>query len=226
MEKGNKVSAIDVLLFIPNIIDFSRIILYFTAFYFARTNYVITTSCFIVGIILDEFDGRAARYFHQESKLGAMLDIMTDRVGNVCLILNIVNFYPGYTLLFQLSVYVDIVGHWLYIHHSAFTGSYHQDMKGGNYFLRHYYSNRMLLSLLVDGNEIFHLMLYLLHFTEGPMLNLPGLNIGLVRLALYAFTPVMVAKCCFFNVVHLYDSIWSMAKLDADLRNDKEAKEK
>jgi CDP-diacylglycerol--inositol 3-phosphatidyltransferase len=71
----------NVYLFVPNLIGYARVALMFIAFYF-MTNpemYQITVACYLLSQLLDAFDGHAARLLGQTSKLGAMLDQLTDR---------------------------------------------------------------------------------------------------------------------------------------------------
>jgi len=71
----------NVYLFVPNLIGYARVALMFVAFYF-MTNaemYHVTVTCYLLSQLLDAVDGHAARLLGQTSKLGAMLDMLTDR---------------------------------------------------------------------------------------------------------------------------------------------------
>ena len=69
-----------------NIISLSRILLVFIAallLYFKESSYAYAAS-FILTVLafsLDGLDGYVARKFHEESKLGSVLDIMGDRIS-------------------------------------------------------------------------------------------------------------------------------------------------
>lgn len=127
----------NVFLFVPNIIGYLRIVLALLSFYYMPHNYIACSVCYIVSVVLDAFDGHAARYFNQcklilfydfmkpkfkfshfyvASKFGAMLDQLTDRCGTMGLLVTLCMFYPKYMLLFQLSMVIDISCHWLYLH--------------------------------------------------------------------------------------------------------------
>ena len=43
---------------------------------------------YFMSSFLDAFDGMAARYFDQSSTFGGMLDMLTDRVGTMALIMS------------------------------------------------------------------------------------------------------------------------------------------
>ena len=51
-----------------------------------------------------------------------MLDMLTDRCSTMCLLVNLALLYPGATLLFQLSMSLDVASHWLHLHRSAILG--------------------------------------------------------------------------------------------------------
>lgn len=48
-----------------------------------------------------------------------MLDMLTDRCATMCLLVNLALLYPRATLLFQLSMSLDVASHWLHLHRSA-----------------------------------------------------------------------------------------------------------
>lgn len=182
----------NIFLFVPNIIGFARVILALISFYYMPTNYIIATWCYIVSALLDAVDGHAARYFDQSTKFGAILDQLTDRVGTMCLLVTLSLFYPTYMFWFQLSMAIDIACHWIYLHTSLLQGkTSHKfiDMSE-NSIMRVYYTNRTVLFFMCAGNEAFYAALYLLHFTEGPILA----GIGLFRLIAYLAAPIAFVK--------------------------------
>lgn len=48
-----------------------------------------------------------------------MLDMLTDRCSTMCLLVNLALLYPRATLLFQLSMSLDVASHWLHLHRFA-----------------------------------------------------------------------------------------------------------
>uniref|UniRef100_A0A8V0X6Q3 CDP-diacylglycerol--inositol 3-phosphatidyltransferase n=1 Tax=Gallus gallus TaxID=9031 RepID=A0A8V0X6Q3_CHICK len=72
--------------------------------------------CYALSAALDAVDGLAARWLNQGSRLGAMLDMLTDRCSLLCLQLNLALLYPSAAPLLQLSVCLDIASHWLHMH--------------------------------------------------------------------------------------------------------------
>ena len=60
--------------------------------------------------------------FFSGTRFGAMLDMLTDRCSTMCLLVNLALLYPRATLLFQLSMSLDVASHWLHLHRSAILG--------------------------------------------------------------------------------------------------------
>lgn len=214
-----EVTAHDIFMFVPNLIGYARIILAIIAFYFIKTNYIVATFCYILSGLLDAFDGHAARLLNQGTRFGAMLDQLTDRAATACLCVALASFYPEYMFWFQMSLALDIVSHWMHLHVSQLGGMSHKSIGlEGNPIMRLYYTSRPVLFVMCSGNELFFAMLYLLRFTEGPMLDFGGLNISLVRLILYISTPIMIGKTI-ISVIHLADASRRLASVDAEDRS-------
>ncbi|XP_018644896.1 CDP-diacylglycerol--inositol 3-phosphatidyltransferase [Schistosoma mansoni] len=150
-----------VFLFIPNVIGYIRIVLLFQACYFMKTNCELTLLTYIISCLLDAVDGCAARALNQSTKFGAMLDMIVDRCSTMCLLACLIYFYPSYILLFQFSMIVDIASHWLHLHSSVLSGkSSHKfiDLKA-NRFLKLYYTNRIILFLMLFGFGLWSIVI-------------------------------------------------------------------
>ena len=208
----------NIFLFVPNIIGYGRVILALVSFYFMPTNYIIALWCYIISALLDAVDGHAARYFNQGTKFGAMLDQLTDRVGTMCLLATLCVLYPSYTFWFQLSMAIDIACHWIYLHTSILQGkTSHKfiDMSG-NPVMRVYYTNRMVLFIMCAGNEAFYAALYLLYFTEGPIVA----GISLFRFIMYVSAPIAFLKAG-ISLLHGYVSCINLSIIDLNDRKDR-----
>ncbi|KAL0119845.1 hypothetical protein PUN28_007935 [Cardiocondyla obscurior] len=182
------------------------------------TNYVIASWCYVVSSLLDAIDGHAARYYNQSTKFGAILDQLTDRVGTMCLTVTLCLFYPAYTFWFQLSMAIDIACHWIYLHTTTLQGkTSHKfiDMSE-NPIMRLYYTNRLVLFIMCAGNEAFFAGLYLLHFTEGPII----VGIGLYRLIVYLSAPIALVKTA-ISVLHGYVSSINLSIIDVKERQER-----
>ncbi|XP_018414606.1 PREDICTED: CDP-diacylglycerol--inositol 3-phosphatidyltransferase isoform X3 [Nanorana parkeri] len=152
------------------------------------------------------------------TKFGAMLDMLTDRCATMCLLVNLSLLYPSYTLLFQLSMSLDMASHWLHLHSSILQGSdSHKTIDlSGNPVLRLYYTSRPVLFLMCAGNELFYCMLYLLYFTEGPA----GGPVGMFRLIFWVSCPISLVKSG-ISLLHLVTASCNMAALDCAERAKK-----
>ncbi|CAB0044312.1 unnamed protein product [Trichogramma brassicae] len=205
----------NIFLFVPNIIGFGRVILALISFYFMPTHYAIAAWCYIISALLDAVDGHAARYFNQGTKFGGMLDQLTDRAGTMCLLVTLAQFYPEWTFWFQISMTIDIVCHWIYLHTTVLQGkTSHKfiDM-AENPIMNIYYTNRPVLFFMCAGNEAFYAALYLLHFTEGPVL----IGISLFRAVAYLSAPIAIVKAL-ISILHGYVACINLSIIDVKER--------
>ena len=67
---------------------------------------------YFLSFACDAVDGKAARAFNQSSRLGAVLDMATDRVATAGLLALLCKFAPGYYLLWILLIMLDVSSHW------------------------------------------------------------------------------------------------------------------
>ncbi|KAK2168626.1 hypothetical protein LSH36_15g03061 [Paralvinella palmiformis] len=217
----------NIYIFVPNLIGYVRVILALIAFYYMPTDCVMATSCYIISGLLDAVDGHAARMLNQSSRFGALLDMVTDRCATMCLLVVLCLFYPAYTFLFQLSMIIDIASHWIHVQSSLMKGiDSHKKMDlSANPILRHYYNNKKVLFLACAGNELFYSMLYLMHFTPGPMLPLGPLSFGLWTLICIICAPIAFAKTG-VSLVQLYAACENVTSLDIEERKAKAEKQK
>lgn len=205
----------NVYLFVPNLIGYTRIFLALLSFYFMPTNYVLATWAYIISGFLDAIDGHAARMLNQGSRFGAFLDMLTDRCATMCLLVVLCLFYPSWTFLFQLSMIIDIVSHWIHCQSALMKGidSHKKIDLAGNPILRHYYTNRKILFCMCAGNELFYAMLYLLHFTHGPTVPLGPLSFGIFTAICVLCAPVALTKTA-ISVVQLYAACQNVVAID------------
>ncbi|XP_058955249.2 CDP-diacylglycerol--inositol 3-phosphatidyltransferase-like [Pocillopora verrucosa] len=211
--------AENVFLFIPNIIGYARIVLAILSFYFMPTNCVVAASSYLLSVLLDEFDGYAARYFNQSTMFGAMLDMLTDRCVTSALLVMLAVFYPRFTFVFQLLICLDISSHWIHVQSSLLKGgaSHKKIDLSGNFFLRIYYHSRVVLSIMCAGNELFFCMLYLVHFTSGPVLSVAGSTFGLWVALAWLTLPICILKQS-ISVIQLTVACINTASLDESER--------
>lgn len=201
----------NIFIFVPNLIGYGRIILALLSFYYMPTNHIMAASMYILSGFLDAFDGHAARALNQATKFGAMLDMLTDRCGTMCLLVTLSHFYPQYMFLFQISMTIDISCHWLHLHTTLLAGrkSHKGEDSNTNPILRIYYTSKVVLFFMCAGNELFYSSLYLLHFTEGPIIA----GVGLWRILSYGLLPVGVLKSV-LALMQGYGAALSLGEVD------------
>jgi CDP-diacylglycerol--inositol 3-phosphatidyltransferase len=171
-----------VLLYIPNIIGYLRIILLFTAIFFSDA---IFTVLYCISISLDYFDGKAARYFGQVSKLGACLDIITDRISTTLICIKIVQKKPSYQKECLVYIFLDILSHFIFFVGAIYQKGHHKSFCD-NFLLRIYY-NDTFLKIMCLGSELYFIMLHALSKTS--------FFVFLLRTIAYLKT--------FFHIMHL-----------------------
>lgn len=209
--------ADNIFLFVPNLIGYGRIILALLSFYYMPTNHIMAASMYILSGFLDAFDGHAARLLNQGTKFGVMLDMLTDRCGTMCLLVTLSHFYPQYMFFFQLAMTIDIACHWLHLHTTVMAGcSSHKGQEANaNPVLRLYYTSRPVLFTMCAGNELFYSALYLLHFTEGPIIA----GVGLWRMMSIGLFPIGVLKSI-LALMQGYNAALSLGEIDVKERQE------
>ena len=55
------------------LVGYARIVLAILSFYFMPTDYIVATIMYLLSLLLDEFDGHAARYFNQCASPGSSI---------------------------------------------------------------------------------------------------------------------------------------------------------
>uniref|UniRef100_A0A8C2SSK3 CDP-diacylglycerol--inositol 3-phosphatidyltransferase n=1 Tax=Coturnix japonica TaxID=93934 RepID=A0A8C2SSK3_COTJA len=101
---------------LPHISGYIRVVLSAVSFLLMPHSPVPAAVCYGLSAALDAVDGLAARWLNQGSRLGAMLDMLTDRCSLLCLQLNLALLYPMAAPVLQLSLCLDVASHWLHMH--------------------------------------------------------------------------------------------------------------
>jgi len=223
MEQNQK--RISVFLYVPNLIGYLRIIFAILSFYDIYESYWTFWIFYSLSATLDMADGYAARALNQTSKFGAVLDMITDRASTTCLIVVLSQFYPKYSLAFLFLIALDIMSHFAHVYSSLSRGSGHKQTRPDQAFLiRLYYDNRYFLAFLCGGNEGFFIMLYMMRFIQGPIIDLGPLGsmTSAFALTFLFFMPIMAFKQ-FMSLVQLKQAAIDLVKLD---EIDRDAAEK
>ena len=161
---------------------YGRVILAIISFYFMRTNHIIASWCYIISALLDAVDGHAARYFNQAQLCNVR------SVDWSCW------YYVSFSCIMYILSFILILvsikhGYW----HLVATGYicirlFCKERQVINSLTCLKIQLWKYITLIVQflffmcaGNEAFYAALYLLYFTEGPIL----VGISLFRLVMY-----------------------------------------
>ena len=215
MEK--KVTTWDVLLFKANIMDYFRVVSAMYAFYKAKDSPIVFVVCYFISFILDAFDGMVARDYKQTSKLGATLDMVTDRISTAGLLAILSGFYERYSVAFVYLIMLDVGSHWLQTHSGFLVdvkNDNHKNLGEKFYLLKLYYTNRNVLGIVCLGAEVFLLLLYFNHFYTKLMYNPIYLCFFYVNFAIYIFKQLV-------SIIQIFGASSRIADWDAKVATEK-----
>ena len=207
-----------VFLYVPNIIGYVRFILYLASFISHSLNHwQLCIGLYAIAFILDEFDGRAARVYNQSSNFGAALDMTADRCATAGLCLILAQLYPSYLVAFIGAIALDVSSHYYLIYATGILNkSSHKDSSewSNNSLLKLYYGNKTFMDLLILGNEVFYILLYLNFYLPEVNLSLGVSQINLWQLLILICLPIYLLKQT-TNVLQLQASARQIAELDS-----------
>ena len=206
-----------VFLFVPNIIGYARFIFYLISFVcHSWSNWQLCIGFYAIAFILDEFDGRAARAYNQSSNFGAALDMVADRSATAGLCLILAQLYPNYLLAFIGAIALDLSSHYYLIYATGILGkASHKDSREwtSNGLMKLYYGNKPFMDLLILGNELFYILLYLYFYLANWSLNLNNWQFNPLLIALILCSPIYLLKQA-TNIFQLQSSAQEIARLD------------
>ena len=91
----------------PNFLTFLRILLVpFIIFFYINKYYIISSVFFILAIITDLIDGLMARKYNKETKLGAFIDPLADKILFISLAILFYDYI--WTWLFISLIFIEI----------------------------------------------------------------------------------------------------------------------
>ena len=213
-----------VFLYVPNIIGYVRFVFYAASFIsHSIGNWQLCISLYAIAFILDEFDGRAARAYDQSSNFGAALDMIADRCATAGLCLILAQLYPNYLLAFIGAIALDISSHYYLIYATGILGKVsHKDSAqwSTNRLLKLYYGSKTFMDILILGNELFYILLYLGFYLNEWSFSFNIWNIGFLPLLTIVVSPIYLLKQI-TNVLQLQTSAQEIAKIDL-IKNNSE----
>ena len=211
------VTPTDVLYYYANIMDYFRVVAAMYAFYKAKDSPVVFVICYFISFILDAFDGMAARAAGQTSKLGATLDMVTDRISTAGLLAILSGFYADYSVTFVYLIMLDVGSHWLQTHSGFLVNvknDNHKNLGEKFFLLKLYYTNRNVLGIVCLGAEVFLLLLYFNHFYPKLMLNQIYRCFFFTNFAIYVFKQIV-------SIIQIFGASSRIAEWDAKIATDK-----
>lgn len=202
-----KVVARTLHIFFPSS-GYARILFCAVSYYYCFSDPVVSMVFYALGQGMDAIDGVAARYFNQVSSLGAMLDMLTDRMGTAVLFIILSHLYTSFWGFFAFLIVLDLVSHWMQMYASLSSGK--KTHKGSvNPLLNFYYTFPYALLVFCVGNEAFIICMYLMAYFESSLVT----TVAVISL------PVFIAKQ-FMNFVQLYDCCQTLTITDASNANN------
>lgn len=204
---GDLVTSQTVLWYIPNQIGYLRVVTAVVSLFSMREHPVFTSCVYGVSCLLDALDGTMARRYNQVSRLGAVLDMVTDRCSTASLTCFLAVVYPQWCVVFQLLISLDLASHYMHMYASvaAGSGSHKRVERDSSRLLHWYYTSRAVLFTVCAFNEVFYIGLYLYGFERFTTL---GLVLTAVCLPGYLFKQLA-------NVVQLRRAAVILATVDA-----------
>ncbi len=211
-----------VFLFIPNLIGYFRFLFYLISFIsHSLGSWQLCISFYAIAFILDEFDGRAARAFDQSSNFGAALDMVADRSATAGLCLILAQLYPKYLLFFIGAIALDISSHYYLIYATGMLGkASHKDSAewSSNGLMKLYYGNKTFMDVLILGNELFYIFLYLNFYLVGLGFTINNFDLNIWQLLIIISLPIYFLKQA-TNIFQLQSAAQEIAKIDLSDRN-------
>ncbi|KAJ8132521.1 hypothetical protein O1611_g1105 [Lasiodiplodia mahajangana] len=141
----------NIFLFWPNLIGYFRIVLAVASLYYMPLHPRTCSLLYSISCLLDALDGYAARYFHQSTRFGAVLDMVTDRCTTSCLLVFLSSAFPRWAIVFQGLISLDFASHYIHMYATLAMGgsaeSHKNVDKSRSWLLNLYYTNKLLKSV-------------------------------------------------------------------------------
>jgi CDP-diacylglycerol--inositol 3-phosphatidyltransferase len=210
LTKASTFTYVDVYFFIPNLIGYTRVVLTAAGIWLLikadrekNNEWILGLVMYTFSFILDFFDGYFARMFSQSSNFGAVLDMVTDRVSTMLLLVVLCSFYPNRFEWFAFLAALDYSSHWVQMY--AAKGHHKTTNSDKNIIVRTFYGVYPFFGFCCVGTEIFYVALAALHFKEDD---------EILNFLSYPLFAACVSKNV-VNVAQLCSGFEAVAKRDA-----------
>jgi len=238
----------DVLLFIPNLIGYTRVFATFFSFFvmiFIPDQWLLAIASYIYSFTADLFDGMAARRFNQSSNFGGLLDMITDRCSTLGLLFILYGEYgtgetshaisndgnssnfPWYRALFLLLAILDISSHWCQMYSTASLQIHHKSIEGNSnrfFLVQWYYQCYPFFGYCCVSAELTYVALYGLHhlnMADATVAATTSSN-SITRIVVGWLLKLCVPGCAMKQIVNIFQlttSCHAVAKDDALQKN-------
>lgn len=231
MSPVKETTAKDVLLFIPNLIGYMRVVATLVSFVLmivsSHSFWWLAILLYVSSFVGDLLDGMAARKFNQCSTFGGLLDMVTDRCSTLGMLYILGGEYqkedeqigvPLFQMTFLFLIVLDISSHWCQMHSTMSLNqqAHHKSKESNadrNILVRLYYQYYWFFGYCCVGAEFTYICLYIRQYVSAESL-LATVNTVL----LYSCLPGCVTKQV-VNVAQLTSACHAVAAHDAHTRN-------
>lgn len=182
-----------VLFYVPNIVNYFRLLLIISSIYLHGDPFLLV---YTISSSIDLIDGTIARSLNQTSKLGACLDMFTDRLTTTIIVCKILERKRSRSLIFLL--FIDLLSHMLLFTSSIAENVSHREPFLG--ILKVYYQ-KIVLILLCVGTEVYYVVKYLDTYKKVN------------RKVIVLFYTFLIAKS-FLHFMQLFEGLCRLSDLD------------
>jgi CDP-diacylglycerol--inositol 3-phosphatidyltransferase len=210
-------TAAHVLLFVPNLIGYFRIICTLSSFWIMlhmdHQHWMIAIILYILSFAGDLFDGMVARKLNQTSTFGSLLDMITDRCSTLGLLYVLGVLQEPYRLLYLFLIILDISSHWCQMFSSMGSGHHKskESNEGRNILVRWYYQYYAFFGYLCVGAEFTYIFQYILIHCHQ---DYPPILVTFITLLLHLVMPGCIMKQV-VNIFQLSSACYYVAHQDA-----------
>mmetsp|Transcript_45420 Transcript_45420/g.50924 ORF Transcript_45420/g.50924 Transcript_45420/m.50924 type:complete len:219 (+) Transcript_45420:130-786(+) len=214
------VTANEVLLYVPNLIGYSRVLCTFgsLSLMVAKKEYwILAIILYLASFVGDLFDGLVARRLGQTSTYGGLLDMVTDRCSTLGLLFVLaIDYEEVYLRLIYLSLcLLDISSHWCQMYSTCSLGKHHKSADGNegrSFLVRWFYRYYFFFGYLCVGAEFTYVLAYVLQFTTDYWIH------PILKIVLWFAIPGCFLKQL-VNTMQLISACYAVAAYDAEIKN-------
>jgi len=198
-----------VFMYVPNLIGYARVACLFYALRYAFSCWSGFVGFYAAGALLDAVDGWAARKMKQDTKFGAVLDMVTDRVSTNMLYFVLAIMFPDKYMCLGMMAALDYASHWFRMYAASMTGAHHKAVGSNrNWLLRMYYTKKAFMLVCCVAQEAYLLAMYAGHWaSKGARMNVFGVtDLGMVAEYVMMVAMPFAALKQLINLIQLADA--------------------